>query len=518
MYLEFTGSRKTLGDVDILYHDGTYHLFHLVLPNHDYIAHAISRDGLHWTRVENAIFVGHPGAWDDSMLWTMHVTPDPHRLGSWRMFYTGISRRDQGLKQRVGLALSDDLYHWRKAPVAWTHNGNHPRPAAKESSLISAPVDTDSCYPLEPSPDHYESDLTEGRQWVSWRDPFYFRDKDQGWLLCSGRVKDGPIVRRGCVAAMEEVDVDHFVNRPPLHHPGLYDDVEVPNLFKFNDEYYLIGSMREDAKVRYWHTKQIGSPWQSYYDNVLLGEGNYAGRICPDPGGFLIWSFFTRDSSARDVANILPPPKRLVRTPSGLLRVQSFEKILQRAIGDVQTDVLQPLNPSAAPHQCGPHGDCTRISGCSGFQAFLFDGQLDSCCLSASVILSGPGKCGIVLRLNRETHDAYYLSLDLMKGVAQIRDWGTDDAATGEKMMRFESLQSGYWYSEHPGKADIQLIAFGSYLELSIDNRVVLCLANSRYEAGAVGFYVESAELELRNVALRRLKPPSQSDEHLAVG
>jgi beta-fructofuranosidase len=105
-----------------------------------------------------------------------------------------------------------------------------------------------------------------------------------------------------------------------------------------------------------------------------------------------------------------------------------------------------------------------------------------------------------------------------MKGVAQLRDWGTDDTATGERMMRFDRLQSGYWYSEHPGKVQLRLIAFGSYLELSIDQRVVLCLANSRYDHGAVGFYVESAELELRDVVLQRLKPPGQSDEHLAVG
>lgn len=518
MYLEFTGSRKTLGDVDILYHDGLYHLFHLVLPNHDYIAHAISRDGLKWNRVENAIFVGHPGAWDDSMLWTMHVSPDPHRADRWRMFYTGISRHDQGLKQRVGLALSDDLYHWRKAPVAWTHDGQHPHRPSKEATLISAPLDTNSCFPLEPSADHYESDLSEGRQWISWRDPFYFRDGEKGWLLCSGRVKNGPIVRRGCVAAMEEVGVDRFVNRGPLHHPGLYDDVEVPNLFKIEGEYYLVGSMREDAKVRYWHTTEIGAPWRSYYDNVLLGEGNYAGRVCEDPNGFLIWSFFSTDSSARDVANILPPPKRLVRTPSGLLRVQSFEKILDRVIATVPTEQMQTLNPSLATDTCEAGGDCTRISGQAGFQAFLCGEELDSFQLSASVTLSGLGKCGVVFRLNRDTQDGYYLSLDLMKGVAQLRDWGTDDAATGEKMMRFERLQSGYWYSEHPGEVQLRLIAFGSYLELSIDHRVVLCLANSRYERGAVGFYVESAELELRDVVLQRLTPPGQSDEHLAVG
>jgi len=44
---EQVATRKVIGDVDIVYHDELYHLFHLVLPNHDFIAHAgISRDVL----------------------------------------------------------------------------------------------------------------------------------------------------------------------------------------------------------------------------------------------------------------------------------------------------------------------------------------------------------------------------------------------------------------------------------------------------------------------------------------
>ncbi|TMV66690.1 glycosyl hydrolase, partial [Thioclava sp. BHET1] len=92
MYASHGFLRSDIGDVDVVYHDGLYHLFHLVLPNHDFIAHAVSNDGMTWRRVKNALFVDDPGAWDDDMLWTMHVTPDPDRHGGWRMFYTGLAR------------------------------------------------------------------------------------------------------------------------------------------------------------------------------------------------------------------------------------------------------------------------------------------------------------------------------------------------------------------------------------------------------------------------------------------
>jgi beta-fructofuranosidase len=285
MFSEVDESRKTIGDVDVVYHDGLYHLFHLVLPNHDFIAHAVSTNGINWRRVNNAIFIADPGSWDDLMLWTMHVSADPQQPGRWRMFYTGLSRKDQGRIQRVGLAVSDDLYHWRKEPVNWRdmRGPNDPELVKQARRLCAhhgasrhdAPFDETSCFPLSPDGRYYEATLDEGRSWVSFRDPFYYRDDGEGWLIATARVRQGPIVRRGCVGVMRETAPNHFEALPPLHHPGLYDDIEVPNLIRLEGEYYLIGSIREDAKIRYWHTDHIENPWRSYHDNVLSSRPLY---------------------------------------------------------------------------------------------------------------------------------------------------------------------------------------------------------------------------------------------------
>ena len=85
-------------------------------------------------------------------------------------------------------------------------------------------------------------------------------------------------------------------------------------------------------------------------------------------------------------------------------------------------------------------------------------------------------------------------------------------------MMEFEILQSGNWYTENRGKAKVQLIAFGSYIELSIDGRVILSLADQRFQAGLVGLYLETAHLQVQQVELRRMHAPFQSDDHLASG
>ena len=99
------------------------------------------------------------------------------------MFYTGLSRREQGKSQRIGLAISDDLFHWRKTPVDWRdERGPNDPPAVLRAREIArqqpascrhAEIDPASHFPLEADPAYYEASVDEARQWVSFRDPYY---------------------------------------------------------------------------------------------------------------------------------------------------------------------------------------------------------------------------------------------------------------------------------------------------------------------------------------------------------
>ena len=93
-----------IGDITVYIHNGDYHLFHLIIPNHDYIAHAVSKDGLAWRRTKNAIFVGDPGEWDDDMLWTMHVYSQENKFF---MYYSFLICKNKWFKARTPTAYME---------------------------------------------------------------------------------------------------------------------------------------------------------------------------------------------------------------------------------------------------------------------------------------------------------------------------------------------------------------------------------------------------------------------------
>ena len=494
MYASHGFLRSDIGDVDVVFHDGLFHLFHLVLPNHDFIAHAVSEDGMTWRRVPNALFVGDPGDWDDDMLWTMHVTPDPDKGGAWRMFYTGLCRAEHGRVQRVGVARSDDLYTWTRCDSGQ--------------------------YPLEVSGPWYETSVDEGRNWVSFRDPFFYHDPISGerLLLSSTRIKDGPIIRRGCVGIATEKAPNRFEFGPPLYTPGLYDDVEVPNLLRLDGRCYLIGSIREDTKIHYWYADQLEGPYMNYADNVLLPKGNYAARICKIGDRVLLFNFFQRreTSYGRDtIARLLPPPKELVADSKGRLQLRSFngfDRLTHNPFRVTNPAEFSALSGNTNASISGDE-DSVHLTCNSGFEAFLIPGEHEDFRLRARMQLEGLGKCGLVLRVS-DDGDGYYLSLDMVKGFAQLRRWGANQRPEFEHAFQYETLQSGNFpTNDVENDIVIEVVTHGTYIEFSINGQITLSVVDDTYNTGRVGFYTESAQLKLQDIAMEWLHRPASEVE-----
>jgi len=94
---------------------GRYHLF---FHNEGrgapwFIEHYVTSDLEHMQYVGRAL-EAQPGAWDAGGAWAPHVLEID---GTYYMFYTGIESVLPGAKQRIGLAVSDDLGRWTRVPV-----------------------------------------------------------------------------------------------------------------------------------------------------------------------------------------------------------------------------------------------------------------------------------------------------------------------------------------------------------------------------------------------------------------
>ena len=467
-----------IGDIDVFVQNGVYHLFHLIIPNHDYIAHAISTDGISWRRVDNALFVGHPGAWDDDMLWTMHAT---RRGNLYYLFYTGLAIRDRGMIQKIGIAISDDLIRWEKRKT-----GNFP---------------IGSCGP------HYEDLNNNPRGWLSFRDPYYYEEEGQAYLLVCGRSAEGPFSRRGCVGLLQLTEDNNLAMHTALLYPRMYDDVECPCLFKLNDRYYLLGSIREDIKVRYWFSDEIRGEYHSFHSDVLLPQGNYAARVVKDNGHWLLYNFYFMDGRVNS-KRVLPPPKQLDTDAHGRLVLTSFYRWETMTIHTMNQSELTPVrallnNPTASMEVDDQEW---RLQSRSGYELFCFSSTSTSYIWEGRLTVEGLGKCGLFCDVD-QNGNGYFIPFDVVNGLVKIRTWGCNPDNMKEDFI-FKDLQSNLFIVPADRSFHFKLIRYGNYFELSLDGVIRLTLIDYTFSAPLLGLYSASSRILLSESTLKSLPHP----------
>lgn len=156
------------------------------------IGHATSRDLLNWTVLPDALAPSMQPAFDSWTTWTGSTVRDDE--GTWWMFYTGSSREDGGLVQRIGAATSTDLIRWERVPDAAV---------------------------VEADPRWYEQLDTSLWHDQAWRDPWVFRQPDgAGWgMLVTARSSFGAPRERGVVGYATSADLATWEVRAPLSSP-----------------------------------------------------------------------------------------------------------------------------------------------------------------------------------------------------------------------------------------------------------------------------------------------------------
>ena len=277
------------------------------------VGHAVSTDLWHWEEVADALVPADSPAFDDQATWTGSVVQGPD--GLWRMFYTGCSRSEQGMVQRIGVATSADLYTWsERSPVAL----------------------------LEADERWYERLATGAWFDEAWRDPWVFADPTgDGWhMLITARATEGEPHGRGVIGHATSPDLTTWTVRPPLSaNQSGFGQLEVPQVetidgrgvLLFNCLHGELTPQRRAAGVRggVWSVP-VDSPTGPYDITAakqLTDESLYCGRLVQDRDG--AWWLFAFHLTEPDgtFGGYLSDPMPVEWGPDGHLRVAPLPEL-----------------------------------------------------------------------------------------------------------------------------------------------------------------------------------------------
>lgn len=211
---------RYIGDAWYYVDDGTAHCYFLTQPDstslnerglHWDTGHAVSTNLVDWEFVGLAMSRGMPGEWDGHKLSTGSVIK---RDGRFWMAYNAQDfgkyevpprERRQSNIQRVGVAVSDDLYNWIKY----------------EDNPVS-----------EADPDIYQMDGT-------WRDPFMVEMDDRVYHYVCAAPSKNDVSSVGTVGLAWTNDMLNWNIEPPVKTDAVAKRMEVPQVYKIEDLYYL---------------------------------------------------------------------------------------------------------------------------------------------------------------------------------------------------------------------------------------------------------------------------------------
>ncbi|MFT4109100.1 hypothetical protein [Propionicimonas sp.] len=255
MHRFYKPDHARFGDTIPFFWDGEFHIYYLKR----YADDTHDTPETHWWHIstvdfvnvtEHGIAIRRGGAEDPDY---SAATGSVVRIGDeFHAYYTGFRAWPSatGRHQTVLRARSRDLVAWTKDP---------------DFALLS---DTDQ----------FDAD--------EWRDPFVFRDDEQGGyrMLIAAQRTDGPATRRGATAMATSPDGQTWtVDDRPFWSPGLYSMHECPDLFRLGDYWYLVYSTLTDRTVtRYRMSRSIDGPWVAPPVDELDGLGLYAGKTVSD--------------------------------------------------------------------------------------------------------------------------------------------------------------------------------------------------------------------------------------------
>lgn len=220
--------------------------------------HATSKDLVHWEDLGTCLKPSASPAWDDKTTWTGSTIRDDD--GLWHYFYTGTSSADDGMKQRIGHATSEDGHHWMR-------------------------VGSGLCLDIAGDP-HYEEYTPSQWHDRAMRDPWVMRDPDgDGWIMYfTARVPDVEEPNAGgAVGFARSENLYDWQLEAPVFSGG-FGQLEVPQVFSKDGKWYCVFC----TAAEHWsEAYRASNPQSPVTGSHYLIADSHLGPWTIAPGAFL---------------------------------------------------------------------------------------------------------------------------------------------------------------------------------------------------------------------------------------
>lgn len=239
--------------------------------------HAVSDDLVTWDHLGTTFAPSEGPAWDDFTTWTGSVVQDD--AGLWHLFYTGTSKAEEGLYQRVGHATSTDLHNWTRV--------------GDGLALDLAGANAEA----------YEVEHVRGF-WHdrAMRDPWVMRDPDGGgWLMYFTARAPGIAEPNagGAIGFATSPDLVTWTLQPPVFAGG-FGQLEVPQVFEAGGRWYCLFC----TAAEHWSKDQVDAVAEGPVTgtHTLISDDGPRGPWRIQPGPFFDGDLPCRRYAARIVA------------------------------------------------------------------------------------------------------------------------------------------------------------------------------------------------------------------------